>query len=230
MSEVPLYRGTSLTSKRLPLEDPTVGPCLGPCGDPGGVYRGWTFLMREVPLYRRTWYTPGVDANTLKTVGCAGTGRVEKRCSGLRVALGVYGGTSLIRKRPPLGPYSRPMPRALRWSEVGLARVSGDHKREGVLSQERERESSHKKTLSRARGRSHTPTLAHVSPGVRESRRGEFPARPHTRGHSQATPSRDDARARHSLTLGREHARTLSGDPLVGGARAHVRELPKGHA
>ena len=27
-----------------------------------------------------------------------------------------YRGTSLIRNRPHLGPYSRPMPRALRWS------------------------------------------------------------------------------------------------------------------
>ncbi|KAJ1486119.1 hypothetical protein T484DRAFT_2358500 [Baffinella frigidus] len=28
----------------------------------------------------------------------------------------LYRGTSLIRNRLPLGPYSRPMPRALRWS------------------------------------------------------------------------------------------------------------------
>ncbi|KAJ1472267.1 hypothetical protein T484DRAFT_1975762 [Baffinella frigidus] len=28
----------------------------------------------------------------------------------------IYRGTSLIRNRPPLGPYTRPMPRALRWS------------------------------------------------------------------------------------------------------------------
>ena len=27
-----------------------------------------------------------------------------------------YRGTSLIRKRPPLGSYSEPMPRSLRWS------------------------------------------------------------------------------------------------------------------
>ena len=33
-----------------------------------------------------------------------------------RVVLGPYRGTSLKRNRPPLGPYSRPMPRALWWS------------------------------------------------------------------------------------------------------------------
>ena len=32
---------------------------------------------------------------------------------------GVYRGTSLIRNRPPLGPYSRTMPRALWWSYGG---------------------------------------------------------------------------------------------------------------
>ena len=30
-----------------------------------------------------------------------------------------YGGTSLIRNRAPLGPYSRTMPRALQWSWGG---------------------------------------------------------------------------------------------------------------
>ena len=30
-----------------------------------------------------------------------------------------YRGISLIRNKPPLGPYSRTMPRALRWSEGG---------------------------------------------------------------------------------------------------------------
>jgi hypothetical protein len=30
-----------------------------------------------------------------------------------------YRGTSLIRNNLPLGPYSRPMPRALRWSAGG---------------------------------------------------------------------------------------------------------------
>ena len=33
--------------------------------------------------------------------------------------LSPYRGTSLIRKRLPLGPYSRPTPRALRWSSGG---------------------------------------------------------------------------------------------------------------
>ena len=31
----------------------------------------------------------------------------------------LYRGTSLIRKRPPVGPYSRAMPRALWWSWGG---------------------------------------------------------------------------------------------------------------
>ncbi|KAJ1489294.1 pre-mRNA splicing factor component-domain-containing protein [Baffinella frigidus] len=34
-------------------------------------------------------------------------------------ASSAYRGTSLIRNRPPLGPYSRTMPRALRWSQGG---------------------------------------------------------------------------------------------------------------
>ena len=33
----------------------------------------------------------------------------------------LYRGTSLIRKRPPLRPYSRPMPRAPWWSKEGVA-------------------------------------------------------------------------------------------------------------
>ena len=45
-------------------------------------------------------------------------------CAGVRVwegGLRVYRGTSLIRKRAPLGPYSGTMQRALRWSQRGGA-------------------------------------------------------------------------------------------------------------
>ena len=34
----------------------------------------------------------------------------------LTMSISLYRGTSLIRKRPPLGPYNRAMPRALWWS------------------------------------------------------------------------------------------------------------------
>ena len=44
---------------------------------------------------------------------------VEQRCSHVAV-LGVrYRGASLIRNCHPLGHYSRPLPRALRWSQEG---------------------------------------------------------------------------------------------------------------
>ena len=36
--------------------------------------------------------------------------------TGVPAEAGPYRNTSLIRKRPPLGPYSRHMPRALWWS------------------------------------------------------------------------------------------------------------------
>jgi hypothetical protein len=36
-----------------------------------------------------------------------------------------YRGTSLIRNRPPLGPYSRPMPRALRLPPQRLVTAPG---------------------------------------------------------------------------------------------------------
>ena len=52
--------------------------------------------MSEVPLYREGTNREGEDV---------GEG-VES----------VYKGTSLIRNRHPLGPYTRTMPRALRWS------------------------------------------------------------------------------------------------------------------
>ena len=55
--------------------------------------------------------------------GGRGGGRAPRSCSrrSLRRAkrVMVYRGTSLIRKRLSLGPYSRPMPRALWWSEEG---------------------------------------------------------------------------------------------------------------
>ena len=46
MSEVPLYRGTSLIRHRPPYE-PAVGLCLGPYGGPGEE----AVLMSKVPLY-----------------------------------------------------------------------------------------------------------------------------------------------------------------------------------
>ena len=52
MSEVPLYRGTSLTRKAFP-QDPTVGVCPGPCDGP----RRRVFHMSQVPLYRGTSLT-----------------------------------------------------------------------------------------------------------------------------------------------------------------------------
>ena len=43
---------------------------------------------------------------------------LELRISSVAPAIS-YRGASLIRNRPPLGPYSRPMPRALCWSWGG---------------------------------------------------------------------------------------------------------------
>ena len=40
----------------------------------------------------------------------------QKRAQSHQIGEAKYRGTSLIRKRLPLGPYSRPMPRALWWS------------------------------------------------------------------------------------------------------------------
>jgi len=44
------------------------------------------------------------------------TGLLARIRSAAGGTIGVYRSTSLIRKRRPLGPYSRPMPRALWWS------------------------------------------------------------------------------------------------------------------
>ena len=62
--------------------------------------------------YTRWWHPPQVRA--LVAHGAS----LEARTLAGRTPLfsAVANGTSLIRNRPPLGPYSRPMPRALRWS------------------------------------------------------------------------------------------------------------------
>ena len=70
-----------------------------------GVLGGWAFLMGEVPLYILE-VAMGVVFDPWQVVGPP------------RFALW-YRGTSLIRNRPPLGPYSRPMPRAQKWSYGG---------------------------------------------------------------------------------------------------------------
>jgi len=56
--------------------------------------------MSEVPLYAGAYNLLGVKYAPLATEGIAIP----------------YRGTSLIRKRTPLGPYHRPMPRVLGWS------------------------------------------------------------------------------------------------------------------
>ena len=45
--------------------------------------------------------------------------RMLNKVFGSNVGRQSYRGTSLIRKRLPLGPYSRPIPRALWWSMGG---------------------------------------------------------------------------------------------------------------
>jgi len=57
--------------------------------------------MGEVPLYNST--------STLAKLG-------SKTSATERVLVLLYKDTSLIRKRFLLGPYCKPMPRALRWS------------------------------------------------------------------------------------------------------------------
>ena len=55
--------------------------------------------MREVPLYPMFWVQESVV-------------RDQARAD-------MYRGTSPLKNRLPLGPYGRPMPRALRWSWGG---------------------------------------------------------------------------------------------------------------
>ena len=90
--EVICYRSTSLIRKcPSPKDSPrTLG--IGLRNDPRGV----RFLISEVPLYGE--HTSGT---TLLVYFC------------LEAALLLYRVTSLIRKRSLLGPYHRPMPRAL---------------------------------------------------------------------------------------------------------------------
>ena len=82
-------------------------------------YGGGQFLMSEVPLY------------LVKRVGAAGLDKpfdllVWHHLRHRKVM--EYRGTSLMRKRPPLGPYMRAIPRALWWScgrqVVGLIAAS----------------------------------------------------------------------------------------------------------
>jgi len=101
------YRGTSLIRKRPPPYDPpmTLGLDLrlGP--------RGVRFLVSEVPLYalrsHKCRKPPRCHATTLHAHAL--------RSQACRMRKG-YRGTSLIRKCLPLGPYGRPMRRALAWS------------------------------------------------------------------------------------------------------------------
>ena len=57
------------------------------------------------------------DSSLVLQVNVLATCQVVPSSLGSRFS--VYRGTSLIRKRHPLGPYSRPTPRALRWSYGG---------------------------------------------------------------------------------------------------------------
>ena len=47
---------------------------------------------------------------------CGSFRLINVRCGPLDLFVGEYRSTSLIRNNPPLGPYRRPMPRALWWS------------------------------------------------------------------------------------------------------------------
>ena len=83
------YRVTSPTRNRT-----TLGPYSRTMSGPTAVLGGGYFLMSEVPLYPAACPERSND----------------------RTALLPYRGTSLIRKRPSLGPYRRAMPGPLWWS------------------------------------------------------------------------------------------------------------------
>jgi len=72
---------------------------------PTVVLWGGRFLMREVPLY---------------------TARLPTYQHGYPFTGGGYRGTSLIRKRTPLGPYRRPVPRVLGVSHGGGRFLMGE--------------------------------------------------------------------------------------------------------
>ena len=82
---------------------------------------GGRFLMSEVPLYWLSLVAGGEDAAALQGVFIAYRGhraRGEALAPQLeRLITSVfYRDTSLIRKRPSPGPYSRPERRAVKWS------------------------------------------------------------------------------------------------------------------
>jgi hypothetical protein len=69
---------------------------------------GCFFFMKKVPLYN----VRGFEALHLNPTPDSGLG-LAKRSEGMRKQ---YRGTSLVRNRLLLCPYTRPMPRALWWS------------------------------------------------------------------------------------------------------------------
>jgi len=102
------YRGTSLLRNRPPLGTYS---SIGPSGGPRG---GGRFLMSEVPLYMRAH--SGKRPHVYET--CGNRSRSPATSLHMRTHSGErpYRGTSPIRKRTPLGPYGRTMPRVLRGS------------------------------------------------------------------------------------------------------------------
>ena len=98
MSMVPLYgcaqdrtEGVPRLQENAPPLDPTVGLCLGSLGGPPGV---GVFLWARYPCIRKRHSV--LHTHTTRPQGS-------------------YRGTSLMRNSAPLEPYSRTMPRALRW-------------------------------------------------------------------------------------------------------------------
>jgi len=95
------YRGISLIRNRAPLGfySRTMPMALW------WPYGGLQFLMSEVTLYRRTLSTP-----------LLAIAPIDSRLTPPASAFRVYRGTSLIKKRTPIGPFRRPMHRVTRGS------------------------------------------------------------------------------------------------------------------
>jgi hypothetical protein len=69
-------------------------------------------------MHRRHESLPKASSFVLRTVCLRGTVS-QKVLVGRNNGVSDYRGTSLVRNSSPLGPYTRPMPRALWWSQGG---------------------------------------------------------------------------------------------------------------
>ena len=111
----------AITSVAPPMSMPSNGRCVGSVGSSNG--SNSPQLMRSNGSNSLYSIVRGVKSH----LSLRGNTAKKKECEDRRKPCGLgpadmppfgshYKGTSLIRKRLPLGPYSSPMRRALRWS------------------------------------------------------------------------------------------------------------------